>query len=577
MVNPLQQYQKWVLENSIVKPVFDPFGLPGIAIREWRKRTSGEEKAEDHPEPPTPSFKVPKVDIPQIRRRFEFIYDRVGGFRRPFIIVDLPNIPEMILRRLPKEADGQSAYDTPAGKSISIQQSLTEREYGRLLHRPLTAKKVTVRQALPPDPDEKFDNLNREGLEQLSHWMLSQYTCEPPEVKINFWDCAALITPEYLRGFHGNIGFIYGIKSLHAWGEYYTQASLNAYQEISGLIPIDYEIINYNPELDYHYLENEQPLTNTSNLKLDRVMTLLGGSFWKEENYKFIPEEEMTTLAEELFLNEGEYQEKEINVDSVFDYIKYCLAAQYWKAGYQELPAELPESLLSYKDDNEPIKKNNYLDYFTWFIEQFDAIVGEFPIRITIEDDDPIQEGKQEKKIELPNLAEAVAEIYGLTRESTIDGELSVNFLARLAAEITAIKNGVAITQDYVRGNAAYLGYDGNTKKRKLNYNFNLVDPTNLAKILQEKEGYVVGWENQDKNTLADHLTHLQFAAGIIKSAFFRPASQADRLKKALEDIQNLSGEEQENKWEEFIRDLENPNSYFNNKSIPKPKTDKTL
>ena len=248
------------------------------------------------------------------------------------------------------------------------------------------------------------------------------------------------------------------------------------------------------------------------------------------------------------------------------------------RIGTSRYPIEVPESLLTGVGDKTQ-KVESQTDYLYWLTHQLDALVGEFPIEIEVKDIDPLREGDQKKQIQLPNLAEAIAEIYGLSIKNSVNQEVEINMLLRLAAEIIATKNGVVVAQDYARANAGFLGYKGNYKARELVYNFDFgsvnLDPKNnqpiiLEKLLKTTKGFVQGWELEDKETVVGFLQKLMFSAGIIKAVFFRGKNLTKQLNQEATSMAN-DEKNSEKDWEAFLRQLNNPNSLYNKDSIEKP------
>lgn len=247
------------------------------------------------------------------------------------------------------------------------------------------------------------------------------------------------------------------------------------------------------------------------------------------------------------------------------------------RLGTSSYPIEVPESLLTGTGDGKVYKAESNAEYLFWLTKQLDALVGEFPIQIEVKDIDPLTKGDQKQMIQIPNIAEAIAEIYGLAAKGSINQEIEQSFLLRIATEVIAAKNGIAITQDYVKANAKFLGYRGNPVDRELQYNFDFSkivlgqkdQEVKVDEILQTVKGYVKGWENKDKETAADFFMKLMFSAGIIKSVFFRNKKQMkDVIEKADEMLADrLKVEDQ---WKGFLKDVNNPNSSINkNQSEP--------
>lgn len=299
---------------------------------------------------------------------------------------------------------------------------------------------------------------------------------------------------------------------------------------------------------------------------------------------------QVSDQAREIFRRLGPNLDQEIlgYVRSLAD-IYRLLGGSRWEENKQNLfdllggedfPATLPSSLLSYSDGavQEVPSISNLI---TWQIEQFDALIGQFPIQVEIVDTDPLREGNQTRRIELANLSEALAEIYGLAITSSTNSDISINFLARLASEAIAIKNAGIVTQDYVRANAQFLGYRGNFTPRDVKYAFDVSDLDNLTtvdRLLKESDMKVQGWKNDDSESLMSYLQKLAFAAQIIKAVHFRPAKDAtltNALATAVDGMSPTDNLEQDAEWQEALRIINQSESRFNIAgSNPQPKAD---
>ena len=248
------------------------------------------------------------------------------------------------------------------------------------------------------------------------------------------------------------------------------------------------------------------------------------------------------------------------------------------RLGTSAYPMEVPQSLLQgFGDKTQKIDSN--AEFLHWLTYQLDGLVGQFPINIEVKDIDPLKEGDQKKTIQLPNIAEAIAEMYGLTIKNSVNQEVELNMLLRLAAETIATKNAAIVAQDYSRANATFLGYKANFKPRELQYNFDFTgasldprskEPIVLEKLLKTVTGYVQGWEIADKETVVGFLQKLMFSAGIIKAVFFRGKGQQKELNR---EISAMTADQtaQEDRFEAFIKEINDPNSRFNKNAQDKP------
>ncbi len=250
------------------------------------------------------------------------------------------------------------------------------------------------------------------------------------------------------------------------------------------------------------------------------------------------------------------------------------------RIGVDDYPIEVPASLLSDDHDDKTYKLQSNAEYLFWLTTQIDKLVGEFPIDIEVKDSDPIKAGDQPMKIRIPNIAEAIAEIYGLTFKSSVNQEVELNMLLRLALETTHAKNAAIIAQDYARGNAKFLGYQGNTKGRHVDYNFDFTDVNasekdqnkqlNLESLLKNSKAWIQGWENDDSETAVNFLRKLMFSAGIVKSVFFRNKTQSEAVVKNIAAMQEQV-KVQDADWVQFLKDINDPNSKYNVGSTEKP------
>ena len=224
------------------------------------------------------------------------------------------------------------------------------------------------------------------------------------------------------------------------------------------------------------------------------------------------------------------------------------------RIGVDAYPVVVPQNLMQ-GDRNQSIE--SITELAVWQILQLDGLIGQFPVDIKIKDADLTQPGNQEKTIRLYNIAEAFAELYAVSVKTSVMGDAQTQMLARLAAEAVTTHAGVAVTQDYAKAIASYLGFASNTPPRKLKFAFDLTEPDSLDKLMTTVTKEIVGFEDTDKNTVQDYLEKLMFAAGIIKAVYYRKGSQVPELLKQMQSIFETggSGAEQE-AWENFLEQL---------------------
>ncbi|NJO76160.1 MAG: hypothetical protein HC833_21850 [Leptolyngbyaceae cyanobacterium RM1_406_9] len=286
-----------------------------------------------------------------------------------------------------------------------------------------------------------------------------------------------------------------------------------------------------------------------------------------------IPQQEILTCDERPYIQPPPQPQREPMACCNTAEIEELLRLVALRLGVNQYPASVPQNLLTNLPERQ-IQLQSLTELFGWYVRQFDALIGEFPIDIKIQDVDPLTEGNQEQEIKLMNVAETLTELYALAAKSSINGDLHTNFLTRLAAEVIATKNASIVTQDYARANAQFLGYKGNPKKRKIPYAFDTEQLDSLEKLLKNSDKFVVGWQEDDPESVVNYLQKIVFAAGIIKAVFFRGGSQASQLVNELRNLIDPTSDPQQSRnenWEAFLTAINDPSGRFNADSPTRP------
>lgn len=211
------------------------------------------------------------------------------------------------------------------------------------------------------------------------------------------------------------------------------------------------------------------------------------------------------------------------------------LEAIYSRLGVDEFPVKAPPLLID--EGDKEIEMDNHAQLWEWTARNLDAVMGQFPIKIKIKDSDPTTEGNQEIELNFPNVAETLAELFGLVYQSEINTDLISEILLRLIPEVLATKNATITTQSYAKANASYLGYEGNTQEVEVDFNFDLENPQSLPQFLKETKKRVRVYRDESKESVAEVLSKLEFAAGIIKASLYTTPSQKNRLLSSIESI----------------------------------------
>lgn len=211
------------------------------------------------------------------------------------------------------------------------------------------------------------------------------------------------------------------------------------------------------------------------------------------------------------------------------------LEAIYSRLGVDEFPVSAPP-LLTQENDKE-VALENHAQLWEWLARNLDAVMGQFPIKIKITDSDPTKRGNQEVELDLPNVAETLAELFGLVYQAENNSDLMTEMMLRLIPEVLATKNAAITGQSYSKANASFLGYKGNVKEVKVDYNFDLEKTDTLPSFLSNSKKKVKVFQDESKESVLDILAKLEFAAGIIKAVFYTKPTERNRLLTAIESI----------------------------------------
>lgn len=244
------------------------------------------------------------------------------------------------------------------------------------------------------------------------------------------------------------------------------------------------------------------------------------------------------------------------------------LEAIYSRLGVEEFPVRAPALLVQEGDSTQPLE--NHAQLWEWTARNLDAVMGQFPIKLKIKDSDPTTEGNQEVELELPNVAETLAEMFGLAYQSEIQTDLITDILLRLIPEVLATKNASLTGQSYAKANASFLGYPANAKEVDVDYNFDLERLDSLPGLLSECRKRIVIFQDESRESVLDVLSKLEFAAGIIKASLYTKPSDKDRLLSSIESMiedEALSLPNKE-KWRDWLQRM-NRDSGKHNRDQP--------
>ena len=217
-----------------------------------------------------------------------------------------------------------------------------------------------------------------------------------------------------------------------------------------------------------NYLTNYQVKQNLKEVcnaktKINKTYSILGGSYWDNANN---PETPLTLQAESQLrtIGQQQYTESEqdvaIPINNLIDLIKAYHSVPYHRSGFHRLPATLIESIIKPSLENgesEPtVTIFDSLSFQEWFIKQFDAVFGQYPIKFDYKIND--ENGDEvTQSIEIPNNAEALTQILGIVLGISEESDNTLNAVMRCLAETRSGANAAILAHDFARANAEYL------------------------------------------------------------------------------------------------------------------------
>ena len=513
------------------------------------------------PPPATPPVPPNPGDKPTIAPPPRVIYVPTGNGYRPDVDITIKTPPSIPPRRLPKEADGQSPTPTPKKRSISIKTALYDEIHGELLTFPITQKPVKFKEYELDGFAEKMKLILETSANYFGNWMAVQQgeTLPKEYPKPTIFDGTALITPNYLAGLSGNIGLMYGTKALAMLASAYQVSRKNAYQPVSGYVPLEIQIsIEEIPDPDPFFLTDPE----IENSGLGKIRTATGASGFPVT----VPSSLVNHTPEDLeVLRKQQIKLLELELQSVSD-------AKLKKAINEKLKTLKAGPIPAYQD----IK--SIPELLTWLATALSQVHGAFPFEIMIEDGDimtveeppdhPIDQetlplvryeevnGKKRKYIRVPSAADAISDIYLTTIENQHVNAMQMRYLASVLLELTQTRQQLIRTHSLADSIRDWLGISTIDKMAKVPFTCNPMVAKNdkgnrgLKQFLQPAQIEVPIEEIDtatEKETLSSILAHLAQGAAIVKESMTVPLEDPDKVpagrSKWMQKIKEMAGQ----------------------------------
>lgn len=272
---------------------------------------------------------------------------------------------------------------------------------------------------------------------------------------------------------------------------------------------------------------NGDGMTEEDREKLDKIFKILGGNRWGDDISLSLNPESLVRGKSALSSDKKEGVSLENN--SIIDVIQSFTALVYGRLGLDDYPVKVPKQIT--EAEPETLEIPHLTRFNSWQTLILDELIGQFPIKMKIEDSDLVKVGDQPVDIKLPNIAETLAEIVGQLIQIKGISDATLNAGLRNLIETGSTRSQSIATYYLLETIQAYLGFKTKQKTEEIEFTFNPTVATgedaeeSIAKALEPKTLKIKVEEFDDEQTLEAQLKLLLEGYRIIKSVHFRKLS----------------------------------------------------
>lgn len=194
-----------------------------------------------------------------------------------------------------------------------------------------------------------------------------------------------------------------------------------------------------------------------------------------------------------------------------------------------------------------------------WIVEQLDGVVGKWPMAVPVPG--------ASTALAVPNIAEAMAEMFGMMISQQVTAAQILNTSSRTLAQAGSATQQAALANMISKANAEFLGYESRPTAVDMPLTYTPGHDPGEG-LLEESTAKIKGWENTDGTDLKQILSDVLHACQIIKAVYWRRLDakgdfqqQIDeqiRGKSAwLDELGQRPSPQQADDWEQYLRDVE--------------------
>lgn len=227
------------------------------------------------------------------------------------------------------------------------------------------------------------------------------------------------------------------------------------------------------------------------------------------------------------------------------------------------LPATVPTNIADNTNTTTQTLQS-IAEMIFWQVKQMDAISGQYPIPLTIKAD-PNVKGSKDTSLELPNIAETLAEILGLLIATKRDSHAGLVASISALTESGMIKNLATQTFDIAQANAEYLGYKLEQQKRSIPSTFT-PNANSITETLRPTNIDIVSYVNNDNVDLQDEIKKLTTMAdrwnaqnwrSLGTTAISAIAGLQKNFVDSLQAVTNINSAVKEETFQQFLNEVQ--------------------
>ena len=196
--------------------------------------------------------------------------------------------------------------------------------------------------------------------------------------------------------------------------------------------------------------------------------------------------------------------------------------------GSDEFPATFPQGLTKAQRDSN-VELESVAQLLKQQVIYLDGVTGEYDITIEVEDISSTQEGNQSQTFKLENQAEAIAEMFGMLINNSMNSELTVQLIVKTLIECGVLRQQLHNTQSHVKAMSDYFGYRADEKNESVPFTFTVPDSDNINEFKMQdflktsnQDIEVVKLSSKEVGKHRVYMMLLEKTAGIIKAVFWR-------------------------------------------------------